>query len=49
MIDTEFLYQQMNSFLKCPQCERLWIFWHGYNNHPTEYMKKELNRDTKHD
>ena len=49
MIDAESLYQQMNSFLKCPQCERLWIFWNGYNNPPIEYMKKELNRDTKYD
>ena len=41
MVDTEDLYQQMNSFLKCPKCERLWIFWNGYKNNPTEYLKRD--------
>lgn len=40
MIDAEILYQHMNSFLKCPHCDSLWIFWNGYNNSPIEYLKK---------
>lgn len=39
MINAEILYQQMNSFLKCPECERLWIFWNEYKDKPTEYLK----------
>jgi hypothetical protein len=40
IIDAEDLYHKMNSFLKCSNCERLWIFWNGYKNTPTEYVKK---------
>jgi hypothetical protein len=39
-IDAEELYQSMNSFLECDNCKRLWFFWNGYKNHPTEYIKK---------
>ncbi len=38
-IDAEVLYKQMKSFLKCEKCNRLWIFWKGYSNNPTEYIK----------
>ncbi len=38
-IDAEKLYEQMKSFIKCPTCHRLWVFWDGYNNKPTEYIK----------
>ena len=40
MIDAEKLYLHMKSFLKCPKCGCLWIFWNGYKNSPTEYIKK---------
>lgn len=40
MIDAEDLYQHMKSFLKCPECDCLWIFWHGYASPPVEYIKK---------
>lgn len=39
MIDSEVLYTQMKSFLKCIKCNRLWIFWSGYENSPTEYLE----------
>ena len=39
-IDAEELYKKMKSFLKCPRCNRLWIFWDGYKNKPTEYIEK---------
>jgi len=39
MINAEDLYLHMKSFLKCPKCDRLWIFWNGYTNPPMEYVK----------
>lgn len=39
MIDSEELYLKMKSFLRCPTCESLWVFWSGYNNSPTKYEK----------
>lgn len=39
-IDSEKLYGQMRSFLECPQCRRLWFFWNGFVNEPTEYIKQ---------
>jgi hypothetical protein len=38
-IDVENLYDRMKSFIQCSNCSRLWIFWNGYNNNPTEYTK----------
>ena len=32
------LYSKMKSMLKCDQCNRLWIFWHGYDNPPTSFI-----------
>ena len=40
MINAEDLYQNMKSFLKCPQCDNLWIFRQGYGNPPIEYKKQ---------
>ncbi len=38
MLDSEDLYRQMKSFLKCPICKRLWFFWGGFDKDPVEYM-----------
>ncbi len=43
MINAKDLYQNMKSFLKCPQCNHLWIFWNGYTNPPIEYMENTNN------
>lgn len=32
MIDGEKLYLKMNSFVKCPECGSLWLFWDGDNS-----------------
>lgn len=40
IVDAEILYQSMKSMLRCADCERIWIFWDGYKNNPTEYVKK---------
>lgn len=28
----------MKSFLRCPTCHRLWIFWRGYQQDPEELI-----------
>jgi hypothetical protein len=40
-IDAEELYMKMESFIKCPDCQRLWVFWLGFQSEPTEYVKAE--------
>lgn len=37
-IEAEELYRRMNSFLKCPSCKRLWVFWDGFECDPEEYL-----------
>jgi hypothetical protein len=37
MIDSEALYNAMRSFLKCPRCGRLWVFWDGFQKPPKVY------------
>lgn len=37
-LDSEELYKQMSSFLKCPSCGRLWLFWNGYSSEPQEFI-----------
>lgn len=37
-VDSEVLYREMKSFLKCNNCSRLWIFWSGFNSEPAEYL-----------
>ena len=36
-IETEALYRQAISLLRCPQCARLWVFWKGFGEPPQEY------------
>lgn len=38
-VDAEEIYKTMSSFLKCPRCQRLWVFWNGFNHDPTEYTE----------
>jgi hypothetical protein len=37
-IDAEKLVLAMKSFLKCPACSRLWVYWNGFNEAPVEYV-----------
>ena len=39
-IDTSILYQRMNIFFKCSNCERLWFFENGIEAIPTSYLKE---------
>ena len=36
-IDAESLYREMTSILRCPSCDRLWVFWNGFDSDPTSY------------
>jgi len=50
-INPESIYQTMTSFLKCPHCERLWVFWNGFATQPKEYAPypvQFLNETTQH-
>ena len=38
MIDSEKLYNQMKTFIKCPNCQRIWIFWDSFQKPPKEYL-----------
>lgn len=37
-IDSEKLYIEMKSFFKCANCKRLWLFWNGFDEKPSEYV-----------
>jgi len=34
----EDLYRKMKSLMRCPRCDRLWVFWSGFKQDPTEYV-----------
>jgi hypothetical protein len=40
-IDSEKLYSEMRSFLKCEKCGRLWFFWDGYDHPPKLYAPED--------
>jgi hypothetical protein len=40
-VDSEEVYQQMRSFLKCEECGRLWVHWDGFDNPPTLYVPED--------
>jgi uncharacterized protein with PIN domain len=37
-VDTERIYRAMHSFLRCPTCRRLWVFWGGYQDIAEEFL-----------
>jgi hypothetical protein len=37
-VDADALYRAMTGCLRCPSCGRLWIYWNGYQQEPTEYV-----------
>jgi hypothetical protein len=36
-VDAEAVYQATQMMLRCPRCDRLWVFW-DQNADPTEYI-----------
>lgn len=41
-IDSEELYEEMSRFIRCPNCETLWMFWAGSDS-PVEYRAQSKN------
>jgi len=37
LIDPIEFYMNMKSFLKCTQCDMLWVYWNGFGSVPTGY------------
>jgi hypothetical protein len=37
-VDAEELYLRMNSFIECPICKTIWMFWNGFEDTPKEYV-----------
>jgi hypothetical protein len=37
MVNAEEVYAAMESALRCPRCNRLWVFWDGFQSDPQEY------------
>ena len=38
-VDPEELYKKMKEFFKCPTCERLAVFWNGWDSKPAFYIE----------
>jgi hypothetical protein len=38
MIDADEVYRSMKSFVRCPSCRRVWIFWNGFGSAPEELL-----------
>lgn len=41
VLESDSLYNKMKSCLECPSCGRLWIFWKGFEDAPTEYISQK--------
>jgi hypothetical protein len=41
-VDAEAIYRAMKSFLNCPECGRLWVFWNGYQGVAQEFVPASL-------
>jgi hypothetical protein len=37
-VEAEDVYRAMRSLLKCPVCNRLWVFWNGYQDVAQEFI-----------
>ncbi|MFC3194884.1 hypothetical protein ACFODZ_11595 [Marinicella sediminis] len=43
MINIDEMYIEMSSFIKCPSCGSLWVFWNGWNSKPQKFVPSENN------
>lgn len=43
--DSKYLarWEEATQVLECADCKRLWIFWNGMANSPTEYVNKGID------
>jgi hypothetical protein len=37
-VQAESVYTAMTHAYRCESCDRLWVFWPGYDTDPTEYV-----------
>lgn len=37
MTDAEDIYLAGRSMFRCPRCDRLWVFWDGFDQPPRSY------------
>lgn len=44
-IDSEELYDQFKSVFVCTNCERIWIFWKGFDFPPSGYLPNNLEEE----
>lgn len=40
-VDAEEIYMAMDIVVKCPNCQRLHVFWDGFSNLPEVYKLEE--------
>ena len=45
-VDSEELYRRFVHMLKCPTCERLRIFWEGFENPEKVYVVESASEDS---
>jgi hypothetical protein len=38
LVDSEDIYKSMKHALKCPSCQRLWLYTKGFDCQPAEYV-----------
>jgi len=39
-VESEDVYRSMKIVANCPNCHRLHIFWEGFNENPSTYVKE---------
>jgi hypothetical protein len=42
MIESSNLLDAMDLMFKCPNCERIWIYWNGFGNEPIVYIPETI-------
>jgi hypothetical protein len=43
-VDAEIIYRAMLPILRCPNCERLWIFWEGFAKPVSAYKPDSMEK-----
>jgi hypothetical protein len=42
LINAEDIYRETTIMYRCPKSGHLWIFWRGFDQHPSVYAPTEL-------
>jgi len=46
MIDSDELYAKMKRILVCNKCNRMWVYWKGYDHLPISYVREDPSDST---